>query len=112
MGRHARNTDRDADILIRLKKKETLKSIAAFYNMTKQRVAQVGREYGHKYTKISDIAICVVCGKSFPRNAVKIGLNRKHCSRKCVAAKLRKPEGRYSRYGFTKLICAGCKKEI
>lgn len=111
MGRHP-NTARDNDILKRLKARETLESIADSYNMTKQRVGQVGREQGHRYTNINDTIICDACGKSFTRNALQIHVDKRYCSRKCAHKKLRKPEGKWSMYGSVKLTCAGCGKEF
>ena len=107
MGRHA-NTARDAIILERLKANETLLSIARTYGISKQRVYQVGREHGHRCTKITDTAICPTCGKEFTRNYQQIYHDKTYCCRKCQHQTLRKPKGKWSLYGSIKLICSGC----
>ena len=111
MGRHP-NTDRDADILKRLKANETLLSIAKSYGLTRQRVYQVGREHGHKYTKVTDTVICPTCDKEFTRTYQQIYHDKKFCTRKCQHVTMRKPKGKWSLYGNIKLICAGCGKQF
>ena len=106
---------RNLEIAHRISNGERLTAIGKDYDLSKERIRQIGLIYGFTYKRKRDSVICETCGKTFPRNSGGILKNQRYCSRQCfhkVNKSTIKPDGKYSRYGFVLLKCKGCGKEF
>ncbi len=106
---------RNLDIVQRISSGETLTAIGKDYDLSRERIRQIGLMYGVTYNRKRDSATCETCGKVFPRDAGAILKNQRYCSPQCfhkVNKSAIKPEGKYSKYGYVTLKCKGCGKEF